>query len=278
MKSLSFSLRCLLMMVAVFLLVPAGIAAAATYIVQPGDSLYTISINQGTTVAALRAANGLTDSLIYPGQTLTIPGKNKSYKLDAGSRYTVQPGDTLYTIGRCYGISPDSIIAANGLSGSVIYPGQQLIIPGISQENSDPAPTAAPQVSRGTLFNGPVSFNRDDFDLLARLITAEADNQSFNTKVAVGAVVLNRTHSNIFPHTIPGVIYQVDGGCYQFEPVMNGWINRPASEEAKEAALAALSGDDPTNGALYFFDTSVTNPWLWSRPGKIKMDSFIFTH
>ncbi|OAT86397.1 LysM peptidoglycan-binding domain-containing protein [Desulfotomaculum copahuensis] len=275
MRSLSFSLRCALATVAAFLLLPAGIALAATCVVNPGDSLYTISCCHGTTVEALRSANGLTTDMIYPGQKLIIPGENSSRSSVQESRYTVQPGDTLYSIGRRYGVDYQSIINANGLSGTSLYPGQTLLIPAAGSGRGTAGPA---QVSRGALFRGPVSYDRSDFDLLARLITAEADNQSFTTQVAVGAVVLNRARSDIFPHSIPGVIYQVDDtGSYQFEPVLNGWINRPASLQAQKAALAALNGEDPTHGALYFFDSWVTNPWLQSRPNKQCLDDFTFT-
>ncbi|MCS6773926.1 MAG: LysM peptidoglycan-binding domain-containing protein [Thermoflexales bacterium] len=44
-----------------------------TYVVQPGDTLFRVALNHGTTVSALRAANGLRSNLIYPGQVLRIP-------------------------------------------------------------------------------------------------------------------------------------------------------------------------------------------------------------
>lgn len=44
-----------------------------TYVVQPGDTLFRIALNHGTTVSALRAANGLRSNVIYPGQVLRIP-------------------------------------------------------------------------------------------------------------------------------------------------------------------------------------------------------------
>ena len=126
--------------------------------------------------------------------------------------------------------------------------------------------------------NPPVKLSQEDFDLLARLITAEADGESFLAKVAVGAVVLNRVRSEEFPATVRDVIYQVDNGRYQFEPVLNGWINRPASAEARRAAELACAGCDPTGGALYFFESWVPNQYLRSRPVAMLIDSFTFAY
>jgi len=118
----------------------------------------------------------------------------------------------------------------------------------------------------------------EDFDLLARIITAEADSASYTTQVAVGAIVLNRVANPLFPNSIRSVVYQVDeNGKYQFEPVLNGFINNPASESGKKAAWEALNGVDPTNGALYFFESWVPNRYLQSRPVSIVLDAFTFT-
>ncbi|RKO66866.1 LysM peptidoglycan-binding domain-containing protein [Desulfofundulus salinus] len=271
MSRLLFYVRYFLATLAALVLLPVGAAAAATHTVSPGESLFLISRAYGTTVDALRQANGLYTDLIYPGQKLYIPEGNGK---GSPGTYTVRPGDTLYLIGLRYGVSFQSIKAANGLRSDLIYPGQKLIIPAANNWGTSPAP-----VSRSAINSGPVNYSRSDFDLLARLITAEADSESYITKVAVGAVVLNRVKSSIFPNSIPAVIYQVDEtGSYQFEPVLNGWINRPASEEAKRAALDALNGVDPTNGALYFFESWVPNSWLQSRPVSVILDSFTFTY
>ncbi len=125
--------------------------------------------------------------------------------------------------------------------------------------------------------SGAASYTDQELDLLARLITAEADSESYNTKVAVGAVVLNRVDSPLFPNSLAGVIYQIDStGRYQFEPVLNGWINVKASPDAIRAAKEALSGTDPTKGALYFFESWVPNKFLKSMPVSIVLDSFTF--
>ncbi|MCL6448622.1 MAG: LysM peptidoglycan-binding domain-containing protein [Armatimonadetes bacterium] len=248
-------------------------ASAAVHTVSSGESLYLISQWYGSSPEAIQRANGLTGDLIYPGQKLYIPpnpgGANSS-------AYTVRPGDTLYLIGSYFGVSYSDIMLANGLTSTMIYPGQRLVIPASPAGSGGTGPG---QVSRGGVLPGRVPYVRSDFDLLARLITAEADSESFLTKVAVGAVVLNRVLSPLFPDTIPEVIYQVDEvGAYQFEPVLNGWINVPPSEEARRAAQAALNGLDPTNGALFFFESWVPNSFLQSRPLSMILDSFTFTY
>ena len=100
-------------------------------------------------------------------------------------------------------------------------------------------------------------------ELLARLINGEARGEPYEGQVAVGAVILNRVKSPKFPNTIPGVIYQ-EG---QFSCIKDGQFNVPIDENSTvyKAAQEAMSGADPTNGALYFYNPSKTsNKWLFS--------------
>lgn len=92
--------------------------------------------------------------------------------------------------------------------------------------------------------------DEEELDLLMRIIHAEAEGEPYMGMVAVGAVVLNRVRSPIFPNSIPGVVYEGN----QFEPVRDGRINLSIDSPAKKAALAALRGEDPTHGALYFYN------------------------
>jgi N-acetylmuramoyl-L-alanine amidase len=59
---------------------------------------------------------------------------------------------------------------------------------------------------------------------------------------------------------------------------MNGMINKPATEETIKAAKEALNGVDPTNGALFFFDTSAKSSWLWSKSQALKVDKMVFAY
>lgn len=90
-------------------------------------------------------------------------------------------------------------------------------------------------------------------ELLASIIFCEAGNQSFEGQVAVGAVVLNRIADNAYPNTLEGVIYQPG----QFGPAGSGWLDRVRSTagytaSAMQAAEAALAGQNPVGGCLYF--------------------------
>jgi len=243
---------CIFLTAILVFLFPA-FSAAQVHTVSRGDTIYKIAKWYNVEQYALRYTNNLWGDLIYPGQRLVIP-----------SKYNVRRGDTLFLLSKKFGVGLNALKGINKLGSNMIYAGQVLYIPS--------SPAAAGGVSRSGI-------SRADFDLLARIITAEADSESYRTQVAVGAVVLNRVASPLFPNTIREVVYQVDqGGKYQFEPVLNGWINRPASESGKRAALDALNGWDPTNGALYFFESWVPNKFLQSRPVSIILDSFTFTY
>jgi len=235
-------------------------ALAATYKVVAGDSLYKIGQAYNTTTANLINDNKLSSSTIYPGQILYVSSKT----------YTVQRGDSLYLIAKKYGTTIDKIRRANNIWTNNIYVGQVINIP----VNSTPTTTSIVTTSQ----NKGISYTASDVDLLARLITAEAQGEPYKAKVAVGAVVVNRVKSSTFPNTISSVIYQTINGYYQFTPVLNGWINKPADSDSIKAAYEALNGTDPTNGALFYFDNTVTNQWLRSKPVSIIIDKLIFAY
>ncbi len=119
--------------------------------VREGDSLYVIARKYGSSVSAIRQANGLHGSLIRPGQSLVVPRFGTSTRLarqqplrtgDDGS-YVVQRNDTLWDIARGFSVSVDSLCAANGLSrNQIIRPGQQLTIPDGASRSASARPAA----------------------------------------------------------------------------------------------------------------------------------------
>lgn len=106
------------------------------------------------------------------------------------------------------------------------------------------------------------SYNSNDSYLLARCIYGEARGEPYVGQVAVGAVILNRVKSASFPNTVSGVIYQSGA----FTCVSDGQINLTPDSNAISAAKDALSGWDPTNGCLYYYNPrTATSKWIWSR-------------
>ena len=111
--------------------------------------------------------------------------------------------------------------------------------------------------------SGGGGYSSSDYNLLARLISAEARGEPYTGQVAVGAVVLNRIEHPSFPDTMSGVVYQ--NGA--FSCLYDGQFNKPVADSAYQAARDALNGMDPSGGAIYYFNPSTaTNSWIWSRP------------
>lgn len=117
---------------------------------------------------------------------------------------------------------------------------------------------AAMGISGGTSDN-----SSSDYELLARIISAEARGEPYIGQVAVGAVVLNRIEHPSFPDTMSGVIYQ--NGA--FSCLQDGQFYEPISASAYKAATDALNGLDPSGGAIYYYNPkTATSKWIFSRP------------
>lgn len=111
--------------------------------------------------------------------------------------------------------------------------------------------------------SGGSSYNSADYELLARIISAEARGETYLGQVAVGAVVLNRVEHPSFPDTVSGVVYQ--NGA--FSCLYDGQFYKPISDSAYSAARDALNGLDPSGGAIYYYNPkTATNKWITGRP------------
>jgi murein DD-endopeptidase MepM/ murein hydrolase activator NlpD len=148
------------------LLIPSGDVTPmalqeVVHVVQPGESLSSIAAFYAVDPAALMARNGLSGDAIAVGQLLTIPAGNSialAVTPPPQSAPPVQPpesppqivsdqqaddptqtlihivtrGESLFTISQRYGVDVTAIVNANVFTNpSLIYPGQELIIPGV---------------------------------------------------------------------------------------------------------------------------------------------------
>lgn len=172
-------------------------------------------------------------------------------------------------------------------------PGAILVAPSVAAGTTVGAPAdagtaqtaaanaAASDATSATPVVGPIGPNAQlklssrDVELLAHIISAESRDEPYAGQVAVGAVILNRVRmGGEFGTGVAGVVYRPG----QFEPVSNGTINLTPTTSAYKAARAAAQGQDPTNGAIYFWNPAKAySGFLWSRPLKIEIGRHRFT-
>lgn len=178
------------------------------------------------------------------------------------SAYTVKKGDTLGEIATDNNLTLSEIVNLNPNISNInlIYIGDNINTDtGVSTNNNT-------KTSTNTVHDS-------ERYLLARLVEAEARGESFEGKVAVASVVLNRKNDKAFPDNISGVIYERG----QFSPVSNGSISNEPSADSLKAVDRALSGYDNTMGSLYFYNPSIaTSTWLASLETVVTIGSHVF--
>lgn len=146
---------------AVFACLLAGTAFAQQHTVQPSETLWSLAQRYGTTVDELKRLNNLSDDRLSLNQVLNLPATAVTAPADTpaapaaqataaapasnqaavaavsypdADTYTVQPGDSLYSIAQAYGFTLEEFMAINALRSDVINPGQILKTRGVSQD------------------------------------------------------------------------------------------------------------------------------------------------
>ena len=286
---------------------PAAPAGYAYYQVRPGETLFRIARQHGTTVEFLAQLNRLPDPhRIKAGQLLLVPAPPASAR-EAFPDGPAAPGAAGSTPASAAGGSAPALVAAGSTSasavaGSTSAPGPAAPPPPAppSPGPDSPGPTpwpalserayarAAPDLPRaGSLRSSPGELRPspgqlrqalaglDDLDLLARIIWLEARGEPFEGQVAVGAVVLNRVQSPHFPDSVAEVLAQPG----QFGFSMAEILAATPGPVAYEAAARALAGEDPTGGALFFYNPDKTRtPEFWAtRPVLRRIGNHVFT-
>ena len=292
----------LLVLIFLLFLTPSVLSAdfQLIYVVQRGDSLSEIASSYNISLEKLIKINNISNShSIRAGDELKIPvnkaeipdrdfnqrlfTQQDNFSLDSRQNYAVRinpeqetpeiddisedelisyhisSGDTLYDIARAFNTSIGVLEALNDFNNGVLRVGQTIVVPvhNLSQRQA---------LSR--------SISSEELDLLARAIYGEARGESYTGQVAVGAVIINRVLSPDFPGTIEGVIYQSG----QFCPAEDGSLYLEPDNNARSAARDALSGEDPSGGALFFYnpDKATDREWVTRRQKLVTIGNHVF--
>lgn len=106
-----------------------------------------------------------------------------------------------------------------------------------------------------------VYLEESDYDILCRIVEAEAGNEDETGRMLVAGVVLNRVESSRFPNTVKGVVFQKSGGTSQFSPISNGsYFRVSVSNATREAVEKVLAGENISQGALFFVNRKAAKP------------------
>lgn len=106
-----------------------------------------------------------------------------------------------------------------------------------------------------------IDISKEDYEVLLKIVEAEAGGESEEGKLLVANVILNRVADSKFPDTVKEVVFQQENGTSQFSPVSDGRFYKvQVSAETEAAVERALSGEDISQGALYFACRKSANP------------------
>ncbi|WP_047985962.1 cell wall hydrolase [Ornithinibacillus californiensis] len=155
--------------------------------------------------------------------------------------YTVQQGDTFWSIAQKYGTTIANLQISNKRSGNLLFAGETI--------------------------NVPDYVSKADKELMAKLVHAEAKGEPYAGKVAVATVILNRVDHKEFPNTIKAVVYERSaGGYYAFTPVQNGQINGGYTAEDMKAVNEAIAFRGQGSGSIYFYNPKTAkSSWITTR-------------
>lgn len=134
-------------------------------------------------------------------------------------------------------------------------------------------------VDQTTVDGDKIKISYKDYEVMQRIVEAEATGLDEKSKILVANVLLNRVRSSEFPNTVEEVVFQEVNGVVQFQPVSDGRYDTvEVKDDTVDAVNKAILGVDYSQGALYFlarsgsrkssvtwFDQNLT--WLFEYQG-----------
>lgn len=265
--------------------VTAFAAGSANYVVQPGDTLYSLAKRSGTTIAQLVEANGIgSNYVIRVGQTLIIPAAGEpSGPAATTTGKPAQPaqpasdGKSYATMRPVAELKRELLADRGALAARPPVEPVLAAAPSPALPVAEPRPAASSPAPMAPAVEGsdgrPVEIapayvipcTSEERLLLGRLVAAEAGEEPLEGQVGVAAVVVNRVKRPGFPKSVTAVIQEPG----QFKSVELGRVEKAVADaDALSAVDRALAGEDPTNGAIFFYNPqkSVALDFWRTRP------------
>ena len=109
------------------------------------------------------------------------------------------------------------------------------------------------EVTPEALTGNSFSLEDQEYQVLLKIVEAEAGCEDTEGRMLVANVVMNRVRNGYFPNTVTEVVYQRQDGTAQFSPVSDGRIDTVnVSQGTIDAVARVMNGEDISQGALFF--------------------------
>ena len=173
-------------------------------------------------------------------KTATVRYGSVTVTAKVGAKYIIANGRYFYTVGKIINLNGSLYVPVRPLARAL----------GLEVKWNDATRSVDLTRSNSTLLSGTSFYKSDEVLWLSRIIEAEAGGESFEGKIAVGNVVLNRVKSPLYPNTIYQVIFDFKHGI-QFTPAYTGTVYNTPSTDSVIAAKVCLDGYEIAPGVLH---------------------------
>ena len=176
--------------------------------------------------------------------------------------------------GSC-GIGTLTVYAAEDtFSGELVEAIQNEVVTEDNVETEIPTEETAEQVvveeTPEALTGNSFSLEDQEYQVLLKIVEAEAGCEDTEGRMLVANVVMNRVRNGNFPNTVTEVVYQRQDGTAQFSPVSDGRIGTVnVSQGTIDAVARVMNGEDISQGALFFRSVRSRSGWFDQKLSRV---------
>lgn len=176
--------------------------------------------------------------------------------------------------GSC-GIGTLTVYAAEDtFSGELVEAIQNEVVTEDNVETEIPTEETAEQVVMEeipeALTGNSFSLEDQEYQVLLKIVEAEAGCEDTEGRMLVANVVMNRVRNGNFPNTVTEVVYQRQDGTAQFSPVSDGRIDTVnVSQGTIDAVARVMNGEDISQGALFFRSVRSRSGWFDQKLSRV---------
>ena len=126
------------------------------------------------------------------------------------------------------------------------------------------------EVTQEALTGNSFSLEDQEYQVLLKIVEAEAGCEDTEGRMLVANVVMNRVRNGYFPNTVTEVVYQRQDGTAQFSPVSDGRIDTVnVSQGTIDAVARVMNGEDISQGALFFRSVRSRSGWFDQKLSRV---------